>query len=330
MMLKEYLDNLVVEYEGLLNAGQKKNYMPIIKKAFVPYLLSEFSKENHDVDYLLGSVLTTEHIIKGGMYYVDNTKKVTDIAAVRKYLSVVGEMCRKIIFKKYPTSTLKSIDDFQSLCDRIVERSKKDLGERKSHAHLSVEDYAKLDAYLSEVMNDSSYKQQVIIAVFRLILLYGFKIGMISGAKKEDYDGKKNTLKIYTENRMDHFLIELPYLLSRQIEKVSISNAIDSEYLFLTESGQLIYSDYFDYALVNISREIKATSKITTTALSKYAVINMFLEGINPIIISKITGMKDVNLRYCQQIAYDMTRLDSNRYINSKIRNIHTFDDCNF
>lgn len=329
MILQEEIEQLIHEFEFILNPNLKKNYLPILRNAFVPYLICEFEKQNINSSYLFDRVLTCEHIINAGVFYVDNTKKVTDIAAVKKYLTAVGEFCRKIIYKKYPTSILKSIEDFQSLCDEIVNRARKDLRAKSSHSHLSNDDYSKLSNYL-RLLEDSQYKQQVIIAVFRLILLYGFKIGIIAAIKKSEYDEQKNTLKISMVNQDESFIIELPYLLSRQIEKINKNNAFKSEYLFLSENGQVLTSDYFDYFLNNISKEIKSSKKITTTSLSKYAVINMFLEGINPITISQISGMKDVNLKYCQQVAYDRTRNNTNRYINARIRNINTYDDFNF
>lgn len=277
----------------------------------------------------MNSVLTCEQIIDAGVFYVDNTKKVTNIAAVQKYLSAVGELCRRIIFKKYPNSILKSIVDFQQLCDEMADRATKELQGKTVHAHLSDVDYEKLNQYLNN-LDDSQYKQQIIIAVFRMTLLYGFKIGIIAAIKRNDFDELRNILKIHSEDRKDSFSIELPFLLSKQIEKIKKCDQFESEYLFLSENGQTLSSDYFDNALRNISKEIHAAKKITTTGLSKFAVVNMFLEGMNPITISQITGMKDVQLKYCQRVAYEKTKGDTNRYINSKLRNIPTYDDFNF
>lgn len=320
---------LLDEYEKTLTAEQLKNYFPIIRKSFFPYLLKHYSNKIDDSEYLLNSVLTCEQIIDAGVYYVDNTKKVTNIAAVQKYLSAVGELCRRIIFKKHPNSILKSIVDFQPLCDDIAERAVKELQRKTVYANLSDSDYEKLNQYLNS-LDDSQYKQQITIAVFRMILLFGFKIGIIAAIKRDDYDEQRNILKVHSEDGQDNFRIELPFLLSKQIEKIKKCDQFGSEYLFLSENGQSLSSDYFDNALRNISKEIHAAKKITTTGLSKFAVVNMFLEGMNPITISQITGVKDVQMKYCQRVAYDKTKGDTNRYINSKLRNIPTYDDFNF
>lgn len=53
----------------------------------------------------------------------------------------------------------------------------------------------------------------------------------------------------------------------------------------------------------------------------------MFIEGMNPIIIRQISGMKDINLNYCQRQAWEKNKIQLNGYVNSKIRGIDIYDD---
>jgi len=80
---------------------------------------------------------------------------------------------------------------------------------------------------------------------------------------------------------------------------------------------------------VKYNKEMNKETKITLDGLTRYAVINMFLEGMNPIVIRQITGMKDINLNYCQREAWKTSKnkIQLNRYVNSKIRGVYIYDD---
>lgn len=52
----------------------------------------------------------------------------------------------------------------------------------------------------------------------------------------------------------------------------------------------------------------------------------MFCAGMNPIVIEQISGMRDVNLSYCQRQAWEKDRVQLRGYVNSKIRGVEIFD----
>lgn len=87
---------------------------------------------------------------------------------------------------------------------------------------------------------------------------------------------------------------------------------------------------YKDKTTVLNGEKMNTETKITLDSLARYAVINMFLEGMNPIVIRQITGMRDINLNYCQREAWKQNKVQLNRYVNSKIRGTYIYDDLYF
>lgn len=322
---------LVNEFENLLSKSQRDNYLPIIRNTFIPYILKKH-KNIKDITKLFLNEITPDDIINAGIAYVDNTERVTGENAVNKFLSSVSEFYNRVIFVKYPTSLfVRFKDDFQQFRIEIIESSNKELKKSEAYEHLSKGDYDTLIEYLNNY-EKSSYKELTNNVMYKLILLYGFKIGIITDLNKEDYSCDRNTLRIFTDMK-EPILLELPYTLSKEITLIVDRSPCISEKLFLTEDGNLINSTYADDELKKIyiamKKKLHTTKKFTTTSLSKYAVIEMFIKGINPYIIGQISGMKDVNLKYCQTIANGKLyeNYNSNRYINSKMRAIATYDD---
>lgn len=88
-------------------------------------------------------------------------------------------------------------------------------------------------------------------------------------------------------------------------------------------------SDYFDTIIKNFNKMQGRGRKITLDGLAKFAVINMFYIGMDPIVIGQVTGMKDVVLKYCQQEAWKKRKEDLKTYVNSKFRSIVVYDNFN-
>lgn len=49
------------------------------------------------------------------------------------------------------------------------------------------------------------------------------------------------------------------------------------------------------------NNKMNKETKNTLDGLARYAIINMFFEGMNPIVIRQITGMKDINLNIASE-----------------------------
>jgi len=88
-------------------------------------------------------------------------------------------------------------------------------------------------------------------------------------------------------------------------------------------------SDHFDTIIKNFNKIQGTGKKITLDGLAKYAVINMFYIGMDPIVIRQVTGMKDVILKYCQQEAWKKRKESLKNYVNSQFRCIKVYDNFN-
>ena len=109
---------------------------------------------------------------------------------------------------------------------------------------------------------------------------------------------------------MDNIIdLELPYTVYVYVDKI-YNRKVHDVYLFDTAVNQRLISGYFDDFLKKYNKRINVDAKITLDGLVKYAVINMFLVGMNPIVIEQISRMKDINLSYCQGQAWEKAKFN--------------------
>lgn len=237
-------------------------------------------------------------------------------------MTATSEFFKAVIFPKWQRCPLSTVNNFKIYYWDILTRIEKKLKKRTSRKHLDDESVNNLLECLYE-LDDISSKNIMLKAVIPLILLYGFKIGTIAQIKREDFDNDMRIIKIQLEDNIVN--LELPYNVFKYVGMI-YSKEIDDVYLFDTVKNQRLNSEYFDDFFKRYHKRINADEKITLDGLAKYAVINMFLVGMNPIIIEQISGMKDINLSYCQRQAWEKNRVQLNGYVNSKIRGIGIFD----
>lgn len=317
------LEQLLREFEQGLTKGKYDSYMPILRNSFIPYLEKERYKDiEESVDRFFEMLVSPNDIIYGGVYYIDSTPKVTNESAIDKYLTSVSEFFKSVIFPKWPKCPLSTAENFKGYYNDILTRSNKKLKKHESRIHLDEDSITNLLECLYE-LNDVSFKNIMLKAVIPLILLYGFKIGTIAELKRENFDNVMRVIKIKLED--DIVNLELPYNVFLYVNEIYQKN-VGEIYLFDTAKDQRLVSDYFDDFLVKYNKKINAKSKITLDGLAKFAVINMFYVGMNPIVIGQISGMKDINLNYCQRQAWEKNKIQLNGYVNSKIRGIDIYD----
>jgi hypothetical protein len=321
------LDKYADDFESLLhNPGKCINYMPIIRNVFLPYLV-EVHGDIDTEEHLFVHEISRSDIILAGVRYVDTTGKVRGQRAIDKYLTVIGEFYKKVIDRIYPVNSLANIGELHSLAPVIDSQSEKMLAERKTHSHIDDAEFDIVVTSLKETRSDS-YKDNVLSVSLKLILLYGFKIGVLSNLSKLDYSSEMRSLRV-PHSDGDRSRLELPYALSKQIDWIISKCPIRSDILFPKENGEPLSTDYFTPILDSFdsSMENKRNVHFTLTGMSKYAAIRMFIRGINPYEIAGITGMGPVDIAYCQKEA---ARIMNNAVnINSYIRGIRTFDVFN-
>ncbi len=318
------IEQLLFEFEHGLTKGKSNSYMPILKNSFIPYLEKKHGDEiESSVDRFFEILISSNDIIGGGVWYIDNTPKVTNESAIDKFLTATSEFFKTVIFSKWQKCPLSTVDNFKIYYQDILTRCNKKLKKRTSRIHLDDRSVNNLLECLYE-LDDIAPKSVMLKAVIPLILLYGFKIGTIAEIKRNDFDAVKRVINIQLEDNIIN--LELPYNVYVYVDKI-YNRKVDDVYLFDTAKNQRLISDYFDDFLKKYNKRINVEAKITLDGLAKYAVINMFLVGMNPIVIEQISGMKDMNLSYCQRQAWEKNRVQLNRYVNSKIRGIDIYDN---
>ena len=324
-MNKEF-EELLQEFEIGLTKSKYDSYIPILRNSFLPFLEKrQLDKKEESVSRFFQSRISADEIIDGGVHYIDNTQKVTNESAIDKYLTATSEFFKAVIYPRWQSCQLSTTENFKGYYQDILKRKNKPLKKHETRAHLDENSTKKLLEWLYD-LDDSTFKNMMLKATIPLILLYGFKIGKIAEIKRQNYDSITRVIKIQLgEDTVD---LELPHNVYIYVNKI-FERKINSIYLFNITEEQRLISDYFDDFLVKCNKKMNSEVKITLDGLARYAVINMFLEGINPIVIRELTGMKDINLNYCQKEAWKISKnkIQLNRYVNSKIRGIHIYDD---
>ncbi|MCI8992180.1 MAG: hypothetical protein HFG80_05550 [Eubacterium sp.] len=324
VVLKEF-EMLIGKFSNGLSTGRYNNYVKVLQNSLIPYLEHYCTKEEITVEELFKKMISATHIIDAGIEYI-NRPKVTGEAAVDKYLTAANEFFKAVIFPEWPSCPLSVVGNFQEYRDNILNnKASKSLKSYEPRQHLDDNGYKKLIVYLKN-LGDNTLRNRMAKAVIPLILLYGFKLGTIAEMKRTCFDEEKRMIKILVEK--EEIGLELPYQIYKNVKKIYDEN-IDSKLLFAVAENQRLISDHFDTIIKNFNKMQGGGRKITLDGLAKYAVINMFSIGMDPIVIRQVTGMKDVVLKYCQQEAWKKRKREIRGYVNSKFRSINAYDDFN-
>lgn len=322
-MLKEF-EVLIERFSNGLTTGRYNNYVKVLQNSLIPHLERYCITEGITVEELFKKMISTSHIIDAGIEYIKRPK-VTGEAAVDKYLTAANEFFKAVIFPEWPSCPLSVVGNFQEYRDNILNKSSKSLKSYEPRQHLDDNGYKNLIKYL-EGLGDDSLRNRMAKAVIPLILLYGFKLGTIAEMKRDCFDEHRRTIEIRVEN--EKIRLELPYRIYKNVQKI-YNEEIDKTLLFAMAKDQRPISDHFDTIIKNFNKMQENGKKITLDGLAKYAVINMFSIGMDPIVIRQVTGMKDVVLKYCQQEAWKRRRKNLTNYVNSQFRSITAYDNFN-
>ncbi len=322
-MLKEF-DVLIERFSSGLTTGKYNNYVKVLQNSLIPHLEHYCIKEGIAAEELFKKMISASHIIDAGVEYIQRPK-VTGEAAVDKYLTAANEFFKAVIFPEWPSCPLSVVGNFQEYRDNILNRSSKSLKSYEPRQHLDDEGYENLVKYLKN-LGDDSLRNKMAKAVIPLILLYGFKLGTIAEMKRDCFDEQRRTIEIQVEK--ENIRLELPYQIYINVQKI-YDEKIDKDLLFAMAENQRPISDHFDTIIKNFNKIQETGKKITLDGLAKYAVINMFYIGMDPIVIRQVTGMKDVILKYCQQEAWKKRKESLKNYVNSQFRCIKVYDNFN-
>ncbi|OMD49474.1 hypothetical protein BSK56_08970 [Paenibacillus borealis] len=211
------------------------------------------------------------------------------------------------------------------------------LEERQSNPEIN-EDQSDFILQYMRADKDKSFITIQVQIMIKLFLLYGFSYDRLRDLQIGNYLIDERKLEInYQENRRSSLFLEVPFNLHKEIEiylKIRSLKHFDNKSFFVNSKGNSITHSFPAYYLNLIKDEYfflnegehEIRNPFTPTGISKYAVINMILKGVNQSVIIDLTGFKMETYMYCQQKVDELKELNRNRYINHMIRGIATFE----
>lgn len=302
---------------------------------FYEYIEKTNESEESSLSEFFGYNLCKRDIVNSCVYYMEQSK-ATSVSAIEKYLNSMTKLYNSYIKPKgYDNKSLEAIVPFATYKDEVREKiKKKELLEKNNFPALNEDGFSKIIEYLEKYQKKTYVGIQISI-IFKLILLYGFKLERIKFLQAGDYDEDENTLSIVVDEDIDvssRLILELPAYISNEIKNYLGQHIKKkNEYMFLNRQGHVIEPSFFSYTFRAIEDKYRIKEKsFTTTGLAKYAIKHMIREGIGAADIKLITGMEDIVVDDCEmsvrlENVCDMNSL--NRKINSKIRKIPTVDN---
>lgn len=337
--MKEELLNLVAIFSSGLTMFENNQYIPKIRDYFVEYILE--CKSDSSIDDVLKYEFTKKDLINSTIYYIQRNDNVRSKSAIDDYLIAVNRFFAETIFEKYPNQNLITIRPFTILC-KDVEQGLLDqqiyLEDRQTSPAINEEQYNFILKHINED-NEASYKTKQIHIIIKLTLLYGLSPDRIINMKRNNYLHDERVLEIvYSANPYRSLKLDVPYKVHKLIEdflKNTSSERLEHDNFFVNRNGKPIKHDFPTgylkllkerfFTLYPIEAEVR--NPFTPTGLAKFAITRMILNGINPSVISDLTGYMGDIISDCQNKVNEMKELNRNRYINHMIRGIQTYEE---
>lgn len=305
---------------------------------FRQYLNCIRIQEEKAITFLQG--IRTKEIINSLDYYI-NKNGVSSIETALRYISCIKEFLSYLIDKEIiinseltkefglPTYSEKS---FRNIVNKYIDKDKR-LKERKDFVAFSEVEIQSLIKDCDDTLKDSiniekacdskKYFNRVRAAIIiKLIIFCGIRYEHLHRLSFNSIDLVHNTISI------NGFIIHIPHNLRDQfviyeeiINDIGSSNS-ERKFLFVNYNGSKM-SDKTN----TISDHLRNyTGRRDVNGLIKYTVINMILKGVNESVIKKFTGIASSMYKPCQEEVNKKLSMNTNRYLDSKLRSIHTFD----
>ena len=331
-------------------------YFPKIN-AFQSYI-SERIHDNNQWLYILDK-LTSKDIEESMEYYIDESRKSTNPNNHIKRRSVLDNYRTSIYeyFKFLSSNGVKNKslittfdlweedpDAFIKVMQRVAKK-KGLIDSIKSVEPISEDDFTTLmdtcDKFMNKlqninpVQNEYNYKRYVRALIVKLMLFVGIKCEVLPSIKLGDFDASHNTISI------NGFCVHLPnklrdqlYIYTKFREEI-FKNCRTQSYsvldnLFINIDGSMgspgskndISSNQFITGFLKYYID-----RSDVIGVSKNVIIKMIEEGINQSVIQNFTGYKSEVYEFCQRkVNSEKSNYDKNRYLDSKLRSIGSFD----
>jgi len=340
MSIYKELTEVINSFGSKLTEWQYNNYIPKLRDYFIEYIMENF-KEVKNVTTLFKHELTRSHIIRSTEFYIIKNENVKSKSAIDDFLISLNQLFELEINNKYYNQNLDNIRPFMRLNAEIEQDLINQgiiLKDKEPYPAINRNQFMFIIEQLKEVGN--SFTKLQIKIIIKLLLLYGFKPERIIDFDISDFKIDERVLNVkYNENPDRYIRLELSNSLYKDLVEHSKLRAdkIGENNLFVNTKGNKIdhgfTKHYFDVIRNKYFKkypyeklEDKNNNQFTFTGLAKYSVINMILNGMNQSLIMDLTGFEDDVFEYCQEQVNNIKAVAKDRYINSNIRGIETYD----
>lgn len=298
---------------------------------FCEYINSyAYLEENISLEYFFKNEFSRLDIINSCAYYFRKSN-ATKETAITKYLNAMTKFYNSYIAPNgYDNKNLFAILPFSQLFAEVKQR----LGDKKPQKKevcpaITQKEFKQICEFYNN-KEELSIVQKEFNIIFKLIMLYGFKLERIKYLGKKDFDPMLRQLKLRLDNNRS-ITLEIPYSLSKDIsDYLHDSRCNSTGYMFLNKANQIITPSFLYNGFIPIRKSFginAKTNEFTSTGLAKFAITNMLQAGIDVPVIKIITGMEDDIIDDCSKAVYKLNEeIKLNRYINSRVRSIETYD----
>lgn len=283
--------------------------------------------------------MRTKNILDSIDFYIKE-RGINSVSPVKRYVSAIAEFFKFIIGngdidnKEFyneillPTIVPKSywgrVNEKIAKDSRLREKDIFDILERSEVTSLIENCNTTMAAYCDNADIKKNYNKVLAALSIKLIALTGIVYRDIRTIKMSSEIIDYNTLNI------NGFRFYLPITFSKQLKDylklrkdILTRYEIDQEYLFITFKGeQLPVQTHLISSFLGT-----CTGRKDLNGLIKYAIKEMILAGVNDSVIGKFTGAGPDLISQCiNEVDVPSGSLNWNRYLDSKLRSIDTFD----
>ena len=322
--LKEELDKFSLEIKET-----NPDYASIYTY-FVQYINEKAYREDIELKDFLVNEFSRRDIKKACAFYYENSNAYR-VTAIEKFLNSITKFYSGYMKPRgYDNTNLFYIYPFASLKKEVTDFiNNKELLDKQVNPSINDDDYKIICDYFNSEKKPSTAQKQISI-IFKLIMLYGFKLERIKSLKKIDFDFGARLLAINID-KDKNLILELPLSLTREIDNyLKDPKCNKSELMFLNTKGNEVDPSFLAYQFGNIKKlieDVSGANRLTSTGLAKFGIIRMLQKGMNVPVIKMITGNEDDVINDCTRFVYGLDDLEYiNRYINSTVRAVETYD----
>ena len=332
-------DKLENDITNFLNSqksadGSRADYQSIYK-SFVGFI-----KDNHScadfptIKLFLSEQLSRFDIINSCAHYIEGDRPSKKSAA-KKYLNAIT-----FLYDNYfvpngcSNDNLSNNSPFSGLYKEVMQKSKKDLADEKPQPALSEAEFQCVINYIKS-NKKLSPKQAEVRLIWKLLLLYGFKLERLNSLLIGNFSIDERTLKIIIHDEKS-ITVKLPDQLALDLDEY-IRNVHPTRKgsIFPGSDGNKIKPSFFedDFKKLRASNNLSdKQNPFNTTGFAKYAIIQMIKADIDTYYIRNVSGMKSVIIEDCLKEYYSQLNESSgeqtmyDHYLDKKFSKIPTIN----